>query len=157
MKITVLSIGKTSDKYLIVGMDEYRKRLRHFIKIDWIELPEVKNRKGLSESELLGQEEASFNKKLKPSDHVFLLDEKGEMFNSVEFSGFLRKKMNAGLSNLVFLIGGPYGFSDGIYKRSMGEIALSKMTFTHQMVRLFFLEQLYRGFTILRNMPYHHS
>jgi 23S rRNA (pseudouridine1915-N3)-methyltransferase len=157
MKITVLSIGKTSDKYLIVGMDEFRKRLRHFVKVDWVELPEVKNRKGLSKLELLSREEALFEKQLKPSDQVFLLDEKGEMFNSVEFSGFLRKKMNAGLSNLVFLIGGPYGFSENIYNRSKGKIALSKMTFTHQMVRLFFLEQLYRGYTILKNMPYHHS
>jgi 23S rRNA (pseudouridine1915-N3)-methyltransferase len=157
MKITVLSIGKTSDKYLIAGMDEFRKRLRHFVKVDWVELPEVKNRKGLSKLELLSREEALFEKQLKPSDQVFLLDEQGEMFTSVGFSEFLKKKMNAGLSNLVFLIGGPYGFSENIYKRSKAKIALSKMTFTHQMVRLFFLEQLYRGYTILKNMPYHHS
>ena len=157
MKITVLSIGKTNDKYLLVGMDEFRKRLRHFVKVDWIELPEVKNRKGLSKVELLDQEEMLFNKQLKPSDHILLLDEQGNSFTSIEFSKLLNKKMNAGISNLVFLIGGPYGFSEGLYKRSKGKVSLSKMTFTHQMVRLFFLEQLYRGFTILRNMPYHHE
>ena len=157
MKITVLSIGKTSDKYLIVGMEEYRKRLSHFVKVEWVELPEVKNRKGFSRVELLAKEELLFNKQLKPSDHVFLLDEQGEMYSSVKFSRFLEKKMNAGISNLVFLIGGPYGFSESLGKRSNGKVSLSKMTFTHQMVRLFFLEQLYRGFTILRNMPYHHQ
>ena len=157
MKITVLCIGKTSEKYLLQGMEEYRKRLRHFVKVELIELPEVKNRKGLSQVELLANEELLFSKHLKPSDHIFLLDEQGEMYSSVKFSRFLEKKMNAGLSNLVFLIGGPYGFSEGVYKRSIGKVSVSKMTFTHQMVRLFFLEQLYRGFTILRNMPYHHQ
>ena len=157
MKITVLSIGKTNDKYLLVGMDDFRKRLRHFVKVDWVELPEVKNRKGLSRVELLDQEETLFNKQLKPADLILLLDEQGETYSSVEFSNLLKNKMNAGVSNLVFLIGGPYGFSESLYKRSNGKVSLSKMTFTHQMVRLFFLEQLYRGFTILRNMPYHHK
>ena len=157
MKITVLCIGKTSEKYLLQGMNEYQKRLRHFVKVDWIELPEVKNRKGVSRLELLGKEEVLFNKQLSNTDHVILLDEEGKTYSSIEFSGFLVKKMNAGTSNLVFLIGGPYGFSEGIYKRAQGKISLSKMTFTHQMVRLFFLEQLYRGFTIIKNMPYHHQ
>ena len=157
MKITVLCIGKTNDKYLLVGMDEFRKRLRHFVKVDWIELPEVKNRKGLSKVELLDQEEMMFNKQIQSSDYLLLLDEKGETYSSVEFSNRLRKIMNAGVSNLVFLIGGPYGFSEGLHKQSNGKVSLSKMTFTHQMVRLFFLEQLYRGFTILKNMPYHHD
>ena len=157
MKVTVFCIGKTNEKYLLQGMDEYKKRLKHFIKVDWIELPEVKNQKGLSKLELLNKEETLFNKQLKNSDNVILLDEKGRDYTSVEFSKFLAKKMNSGVSNLVFLIGGPYGFSEGIYKRSAGKVSLSKMTFTHQMVRLFFLEQLYRGFSILRNLPYHHS
>lgn len=157
MKITVLCIGKTNEKYLIQGMDEYKKRLKHFIKVDWIELPEVKNYKGLSKNELLMKEESLFKKQLGPSDQVVLLDEMGKTFSSVEFSGLLIKKMNSGISNLVFLIGGPYGFSDGIYKKSIGKVSLSKMTFTHQMVRLFFLEQLYRAYTIIRKMPYHHD
>ena len=157
MKITVLSIGKTNDKYLLVGMDEFRKRLRHFVKVDWIELADVKNRKGLSKVELLDQEETLFNKQLKTSDYLLLLDEQGETYSSLEFSNLLKKIMNAGVSNLVFLIGGPYGFSESLHKRSNGKVSLSKMTFTHQMVRLFFLEQLYRGFTILKNMPYHHE
>ena len=157
MKITVLSIGKTNDKYLLVGMDEFRKRLRHFVKVDWIELADVKNRKGLSKVELLDQEETLFNKQLKTSDYLLLLDEQGETYSSLEFSNLLKKIMNAGVSNLVFLIGGPDGFSESLHKRSNGKVSLSKMTFTHQMVRLFFLEQLYRGFTILKNMPYHHE
>jgi len=157
MKITVLCIGKTNDKYLLVGMDEFRKRLRHFVKVDWIELPAVTNRKGPSKIELLDWEETMFNKQIQSSDYLLLLDEKGETYSSVEFSNRLRKIMNAGVSNLVFLIGGPYGFSEGLLKQSNGKVSLSKMTFTHQMVRLFFLEQLYRGFTILKNMPYHHE
>jgi 23S rRNA (pseudouridine1915-N3)-methyltransferase len=157
MKITVICIGKTTDKYLLTGMDEYKKRLRHFVRVDWVELPEVKNQKGLSKIELLDREEALFQKQLKPSDYILLLDEKGKQYTSIGFSNFLKKIMNAGVSNLVFLIGGPYGFSEKLHKQSKSKLSLSKMTFTHQMVRLFFLEQLYRGFTILRNMPYHHE
>lgn len=157
MKITVLCISKTSDTYILEGMAEFKKRLKHFIKLDWIELPEVKNRKNLSQEQLLTMEEELFLKNISNTDTVYLLDENGKEFTSRQFSEFLNKKMIASTSNLVFLIGGPYGFSKGIYNKAEGKISLSKMTFTHQMVRLFFLEQLYRAFSILKNLPYHHD
>jgi len=116
----------------------------------------VKNRKNLSKDNLLKQEAELFNKNLKSNDKVFLLDEKGKEYSSRHFSQFLDKQMMSG-EDLVFLIGGPYGFSQEIYERANGKISLSKMTFTHQMVRVFFLEQLYRGFSILKNLPYHHD
>lgn len=137
-------------------MDEFLKRLKHFIKIEWIELPDVKNRKNLSKDNLLKMESELFTKNLKSNDKVFLLDEKGKEYSSRQFSQFLDKQMMSG-EDLVFLIGGPYGFSQEIYQRANGKISLSKMTFTHQMVRVFFLEQLYRGFSILKNLPYHHD
>ena len=157
MKITVLCIAKTSDRYILEGMDEFRKRLKHFIKLDWIELPDVKNRKNLNQEQLLALEEELFLKNLNPGDAIYLLDENGREYSSRQFSTFINKKMIASTQNLVFLIGGPYGFSDGMYAKAEGKISLSKMTFTHQMVRLFFLEQIYRAFSILKNLPYHHD
>jgi 23S rRNA (pseudouridine1915-N3)-methyltransferase len=157
MKITVLCISKTSDAYILEGMSEFQKRLKHFIKVEWIELPEVKNRKNLSQEQLLAMEEELFLKQLNNTDNIYLLDENGKEYTSRQFSSFISKKMIASTSNLVFLIGGPYGFSEGMYAKSEGKISLSKMTFTHQMVRLFFLEQLYRAFSIIKNLPYHHD
>ena len=157
MKITVLCISKTGDAYILEGMSEFQKRLKHFIKVDWIELPEVKNRKNLSQEQLLALEEELFLKNLNNSDSIYLLDENGKEYSSRQFSSFISKKMIASTSNLVFLIGGPYGFSEGMYAKAEGKISLSKMTFTHQMVRLFFLEQLYRAFSIIKNLPYHHD
>lgn len=157
MKITVLCISKTSDAYILAGMAEYQKRLKHFIKLEWIELPEVKNRKNLKQDQLLQMEEELFLKQLKNTDTIFLLDENGKEYTSRQFSSFIDKKMIESTSNLVFLIGGPYGFSKGIYAKANGKISLSKMTFTHQMVRLFFLEQVYRAFSIIKNLPYHHD
>jgi len=157
MKITVLCIAKTSDRYILEGMDEFRKRLKHFIKLDWIELPEVKNRKNLNQEQLLAMEEELFLKNLNPGDSIYLLDENGKEYSSRQFSTFINKKMIASTQNLVFLIGGPYGFSEGMYAKAEGKISLSKMTFTHQMVRLFFLEQIYRAFSILKSLPYHHD
>ncbi len=157
MKITVLCISKTSDSYILEGMREFQNRIKHFIKLDWIELPEVKNRKNLNRDQLLALEEELFLKHLSNTDSIFLLDENGKEFSSRQFSSFISKKMIASTSNLVFLIGGPYGFSEGMYVKAEGKISLSKMTFTHQMVRLFFLEQIYRAFSILKNLPYHHD
>ena len=157
MKITVLCISKTSDAYILEGMSEFQKRLKHFIKVDWIELPEVKNRKNLNQEQLLAMEEELFLKNVSNSDSIYLLDENGKEYTSRQFSSFISKKMIASTSNLVFLIGGPYGFSEGMYAKAEGKISLSKMTFTHQMVRLFFLEQLYRAFSIIKNLPYHHD
>ena len=157
MRITVLCISKTSDAYILEGMSEFQKRIKHFIKLDWIELPEVKNRKNLSQEQLLAMEEELFLKNLSNTDSIYLLDENGKEYTSRQFSSFISKKMIASTSNLVFLIGGPYGFSEGMYAKAEGKISLSKMTFTHQMVRLFFLEQVYRAFSIIKNLPYHHD
>lgn len=156
MKITLLAVGKTDDRSLQTLIDEYSKRLKHYVSFDFELIPDIKNVKNLSEVQQKSKEGQEILKRLSPSDTLVLLDENGKSYNSVGFSEYLQKKMNSGLKNLVFIIGGPYGFSDEIYQRANGKIALSKMTFSHQMVRLFFVEQLYRGFTILRNEPYHH-
>jgi len=156
MKITLLAIGKTDSKQLKQLIDDYTKRLGHYVSFSLEVIPDLKKVKHLSEAQQKQAEGEEILKKTQPSDILILLDENGKNYNSVAFSGFLQKKMNSGLKNLVFVIGGPYGFSDAIYDRANGKIALSAMTFSHQMVRLFFIEQLYRGFTILRNEPYHH-
>lgn len=157
MKIKLLAIGKTDDKNLQVLIQNYEKRLKHYIKFELEVIPDLKNAKNLSESEQKEKEGALILKKVNPSDQLMLLDEKGVMHTSKEFSKFMQKKMNAGIKQLVLVIGGPYGFSEEVYKRSQGKISLSKMTFSHQMIRLFIVEQIYRAFTILRNEPYHHE
>ena len=119
-------------------------------------IPDIKNAKNLSEAQQKQAEGSEILKRLQAGDRLVLLDEKGKALTSEGFAQFLQKKMNSGLKNLVFVIGGPYGFSEEIYNRAQGKVSLSNMTFSHQMVRLFFIEQLYRGFTILRNEPYHH-
>ena len=157
MKITLLAIGKTDDRNLQSLIEEYSKRLKHYVSFNFELIPDIKNVKNLSEIQQKNKEGQELMKRLSTSDTLVLLDENGKSFNSVGFSEYLQKKMNSGLKNLVFIIGGPYGFSEEIYQRANGKIALSQMTFSHQMVRLFFVEQLYRGFTILRNEPYHHQ
>lgn len=156
MKITLITVGKTDSKQLQLLQDEYCKRLKHYIGFEIIVIPDIKNSKNLSEEQQKKLEGEEILKQISSSEPLVLLDEKGKSFSSMQFSSFLQKKMNSGLKNLVFVIGGPYGFSEEIYKRSSEKISLSSMTFSHQMVRLFFIEQLYRGFTILRNEPYHH-
>ena len=156
MKITLLAIGKTDDRNLQTLIEEYSSRLKHYISFDFELIPDIKKVKNLSEIQQKSKEGQEILKRLSSSDTLVLLDENGKSFSSVGFSAYLQKKMNSGLKNLVFIIGGPYGFSEEIYQRANGKIALSQMTFSHQMVRLFFIEQLYRGLTILRNEPYHH-
>ncbi|MEL6811249.1 MAG: 23S rRNA (pseudouridine(1915)-N(3))-methyltransferase RlmH [Bacteroidota bacterium] len=156
MKITLLAIGKTDNKNLQNLIEDYEKRLKHYVSFNFEIIPDVKNVKNLSEEQQKDVEGKEILKRLSSSDSLVLLDEKGTSFNSVDFSQYLQKKMNSGLKNLVFVIGGPYGFGKDLYERAHGKLALSSMTFSHQMVRLFFIEQLYRGFTILRNEPYHH-
>ncbi|GHC52670.1 23S rRNA (pseudouridine(1915)-N(3))-methyltransferase RlmH [Ulvibacter litoralis] len=156
MKITLLAIGKTDNKELITLTETYIKRLGFYVSFDFEIIPDIKNAKNLSEMLQKQAEGDEILKRTIPSDTLILLDEKGKTHTSEGFSEFLQKKMNSGLKNLVFVIGGPYGFSEEIYKRANGKISLSQMTFSHQMVRLFFIEQLYRAFTILRNEPYHH-
>lgn len=157
MKIKLLAIGKTDNKQLIQLIDEYQNRLKHYVKFQFEVIPDIKNAKNLSESQQKEKEGELILKKLEATDQLVLLDDKGKDYTSVEFSKYLQKKMNSGLKQLVLVIGGPYGFSDAVYKKANGKISLSKMTFSHQMIRLFIVEQLYRGFSILKNEPYHHE
>ena len=157
MKIKLLAIGKTDDKNLIQLMDNYQNRLKHYIKFEFEVIPDIKNVKNLSEAQQKEKEGELILSKLENTDQLILLDDKGKHFTSMEFSQYLQKKMNSGIKQLVLVIGGPYGFSEAIYKKANGKISLSKMTFSHQMIRLFIIEQLYRGFTILKNEPYHHE
>ncbi len=157
MKIKLLAIGKTDDKNLQTLIETYQNRLKHYINFELEVIPDIKNVKNLSEIQQKEKEGELILKKLAATDQLILLDEKGKEFRSLEFSSFLQKKMNAGIKQLVFVIGGPYGFSEAVYKTAQQKISLSKMTFSHQMIRLFVVEQLYRGFTILKNEPYHHE
>ena len=157
MNIRLLTIGKTDNKALQSLIEDYTKRLSFYIKFDLEIIPDIKNVKNLSEAQQKEKEGELILSKITPTDHLILLDENGKTFSSVGFSDFLQKKMNSGLKNLVFVIGGPYGFSDTMYQRANAKISLSSMTFSHQMVRPFFMEQLYRGYTILKNEPYHHK
>jgi 23S rRNA (pseudouridine1915-N3)-methyltransferase len=157
MNIKLLAIGKTDNKALQVLIDEYLKRLSFYVKFDLEVIPDIKNVKNLSEAQQKEKEGELILGKLTPTDQLILLDEGGKRFSSVGFSDELQKKMNSGIKTLVFVIGGPYGFSPQVYAKAQGKISLSDMTFSHQMVRLFFIEQVYRAFTILRNEPYHHQ
>ena len=157
MNIKLLAIGKTDNKALQSLIDDYTKRLSFYIKFDLEIIPDIKNVKNLSESQQKEKEGELILAKLTATDQLILLDENGTTFSSIGFSDYLQKKMNSGAKTIVFVIGGPYGFSDEVYQKAQGKISLSLMTFSHQMVRLFFIEQLYRGFTILRNEPYHHQ
>lgn len=157
MNIKLIAIGKTDNKQLQSLIDEYLKRLSFYIKFELDIIPDVKNVKNLSEAQQKQKEGELILNRLSPTDQLILLDENGKTFSSIKFSEELQKKMNSGIKTLVFVIGGPYGFSDDIYQKAQGKISLSAMTFSHQMVRLFFIEQVYRAFTILRNEPYHHQ
>lgn len=157
MKIKVLAIGKTDDKCLNELIGQYEKRLKHYIPFELDIIPDLKQVKNMSMTEQKSKEGQLFLKKLKPTDFIVLLDEKGKDFRSIEFADYLQKRMNSGIKQLVLLIGGPYGFSPEIYQKAQGKISLSKMTFSHQMIRLFIIEQIYRSFTILKNEPYHHE
>lgn len=157
MKIQLICVGKTVSKYLIEGENEYLKRLKHYNPVEKIEIPELKNAKKLSQEQIKIAEGELILKHLKTGDSMILLDENGKHVDSVGFSQFLQKKFNSGGKKIVFVIGGAYGFSDEIYAKASGKISLSKMTFSHQMVRVFFLEQIYRSFTILKGEPYHHQ
>ena len=157
MKIKLLAIGKTDNKNLIALIDEYQNRLKHYIKFELEIIPDIKNVKNLSEVQQKEKEGELILSKLQNTDQLLLLDDKGNAYSSIQFSQYLQKKMNSGIKQLVIVIGGPYGFSEAVYKKSSGKVSLSKMTFSHQMIRLFVVEQLYRGFTILKNEPYHHE
>lgn len=157
MQIKLIAIGKTDHPAIQRLLEEYSARLGFYVRFDLDIIPDLKNTKALSEKVQKEKEGELVLKKIQTSDELILLDERGKSFSSVEFSEFLQKKMNSGLRQLVFVIGGPYGFSEALYSRSNGKISISKMTFSHQMIRPFFVEQLYRAFTILKNEPYHHE
>lgn len=156
MNIKLLAIGKTDNKELRGLIDEYENRLKHYIKFNLDIIPDIKNVKNLSEKQQKQKEGELILEKLNTTDVLILLDENGKQLDSVGFSQYLQKHMNSGIKQLVMVIGGPYGFSEDVYAKARGKLSLSKMTFSHQMVRLFVIEQLYRGFTILKNEPYHH-
>lgn len=157
MRITLLTIGKTDEKFMKEGIDKYLKRLKHYISFSVVELPELKNTKSLSEEQQKSKEAEMVFKQISATDHLVLLDEHGDTLSSVEFSEFINKRALRSVQHVVFVIGGPYGFDASVYNRANGKIALSEMTFSHQMVRLFFVEQLYRALTIIKGEPYHHK
>ena len=157
MNIKLIAVGKTDHKNLQLLIDEYQKRLSFYVKFDFEILADIKNVKNLSENQQKEKEGEIILSKIGSTDQLILLDENGKNYSSINFAGELQKKMNSGIKTLVFVIGGPYGFSSEVYEKANGKISLSTMTFSHQMVRLFFIEQLYRAFTILKNEPYHHQ
>ena len=157
MTIKLLAVGKTDDKDLKKLIDQYVKRLKHYGKFKIEIIPDIKKSKKMDENLQKQKEGELILAKTQASDILVLLDENGKNFSSVGFSTWLQKQMNTGMKQLIFVIGGPYGFSDEVYQRANQKISLSKMTFSHQMVRLFFTEQIYRAFTILKNEPYHHQ
>lgn len=157
MNIKLIAVGKTDNPALQQLISTYEKRLSYYINFDLQLLPDIKNSKSLSEEQQKIKESELILSYVEPSHHLILLDERGKEYTSIAFADELQKKMNTGIKQLTFVIGGPYGFSQAIYQRANSKLSLSKLTFSHQMIRLFFVEQLYRAFTILRNEPYHHQ
>ena len=157
MQISLLCMGLTDESQIIQLMQKYEKRLPSHYNFKRVELPDIKGRKNLSQDQQKQLEEEAFLDKINPSDYVILLDEKGKSYTSTQFAKFLNNQFISMANHLVFVVGGPYGFSEKMYQRSNAKISLSKMTFTHQMVRLFFIEQVYRAFTILQGKSYHHD
>ena len=157
MKTLFLVIGKTIDKHLVALIDEYVNRVKHYQPFDLEVIPELKNTKALTPEQQKEREAELLKKSLKEGDYVVLLDEGGKEFRSVDFARYLEQKQQTVSRRLVFIVGGPYGFSQKVYEVAQEKISLSKMTFSHQMIRLIFVEQLYRAMTILNNNPYHHE
>ena len=157
MKTVLLVIGKTVEKYFIQAIEEYVQRTKHYISFDLEVIPELKNAKNLSEYQQKEKEGELIIKSLQSGDTVVLLDEHGKEMRSIEFAEYMKRKLNTTNKRLVFIIGGPYGFSPAVYEAAQEKISLSKMTFSHQMIRLIFVEQLYRALSILNGSPYHHE
>lgn len=157
MHLTLLTVGKTDIPWVRDGLEMYVSRLKHYVPFELREIPELKGVSALSREQIKEREGELILKQLKPSDEVILLDEHGQEYHSVEFADWLGRRLSASGRDLVFVIGGAYGFSDAVYGRAGGKVSLSKMTFSHQLVRTIFAEQLYRAFTILRGEPYHHE
>jgi 23S rRNA (pseudouridine1915-N3)-methyltransferase len=157
LKVRLLQIGKNQESFIEAGIDFYEKKLKYYCQFELITLPSIKNATNLQQEELCKREGALFQKQITAKSWVVLLDERGKKFDSLAFAAEIEKWSVAGRSQIDFLIGGAFGFSDDIYKRADFQISLSAMTFSHQLVRIIFLEQLYRAFTILKNEPYHHA
>lgn len=157
MKVNLILVGKTTDKTFQSIIDDYSERVKHYTPFEVTVIPELKNTKSLSQEQQKQMEGEQILRQLQESDHVVLLDEHGQELRSIEFATWISKKQQAVSRRLVFVIGGPYGFSPTIYQRANEKLSLSKMTFSHQMVRMIFIEQLYRAFTILKGEQYHHE
>jgi 23S rRNA (pseudouridine1915-N3)-methyltransferase len=157
MKVTLYCIGNTAFDYIKEGTAIYEKRLKHFLPFEYEILPDVKKAKSLSEDQLKEKEGEILLNKLEKGDFLILLDERGKSYSSMKFAKYLEKQLQMSHKRLVFVIGGAYGFSDAVYQRANSKWSLSPLTFSHQMVRLFVIEQLYRGMSILRGLPYHHE
>lgn len=157
MNIELIVVGKTDMKEVEALVTMYTKRLNHYVRFAITTIADIRNTKKLSEAEQKRLEGEAILRLINDSDHLMLLDEHGSEFRSIEFAEMIQRRMSAGTKRLVFVIGGPYGFSDALYQRANSKISLSKMTFSHQIVRAIFTEQLYRAFTILKNEPYHHE
>ena len=156
MKILLILTGKTTDARIASLIDDYRKRLTHYVPFELVAIPDLKNAKSLTEEQVKAAEGEAILARLTPAMEVILLDEHGREFRSVEYAGWLQKKMGSG-RDLTLVIGGPYGFSPAVYQRADGELSLSQTTFAHQMIRIMAIEQIYRAMTILRGEPYHHE
>lgn len=157
MKIALIVVGRTVDKNIIAGIDEYVRRLQHFTQFSIEVIPELKNARKLSEQQQKELEGEDILKNISNGDYVVLLDEGGKEFRSTEFATWIEHKQNISTKRLVFIVGGPYGFSQKVYSAANEKLSLSRMTFSHQMIRLLFVEQLYRAYTIINNLPYHHE
>ncbi|NPA35262.1 MAG: 23S rRNA (pseudouridine(1915)-N(3))-methyltransferase RlmH [Chlorobi bacterium] len=157
MKVKLVVIGKTDEKFIKEGIKKYNDRIKHYLPFEYAELPDVKRSRTMAQEVQKRMEGELLLNSLQPGDYLVLLDENGKMFTSREFSGYVEKRMISGTKRIVFFIGGPYGFSGEVYNRADAKVSLSKMTFSHQIVRVIFFEQLYRAMTIIRNEPYHHD
>lgn len=157
MKTILIQVGKTTSKEFQTIIDDYAGRVKHYCQFDIVTIPELKNTKSLSQQQQKQMEGEMILKQIQTSDHVVLLDEHGKEFRSIEFATWIEKKQQTVSRNMVFVIGGPYGFSDAVYERANEKVSLSKMTFSHQMIRMIFIEQLYRAYTIIKGEQYHHE
>lgn len=157
MRITLLVVGRTTDKHIIALVEDYLVRLKHYVPTDIDVIPELKQTKSLSQDEQKQREGQLILDKIQPGDCVVLLDEHGTERRSIEFAQWLQKKMSSGTKRLLFIVGGPYGFSPEVYSKAHEKVSLSQMTLSHQMIRLLFIEQIYRGMTIIKGEPYHHE
>lgn len=157
MKITLLTVGKTDKDWVKQGLDIYLSRLKHYIPFSIVEIPELKNVSALTKDQIKSKEGELILKNIRPADDVILLDEHGKEYSSMELAAIIRDKISYSGKDIVYVIGGAYGFSEAVYKRADSKLSLSRMTFSHQMVRAIFAEQIYRAFTIIRGEPYHHE